>query len=52
MVQEVLGVNGDTFWVQRTTNLVPLSGTTVTINDIAPTGDRYNLTICEIKAGS
>jgi hypothetical protein len=24
------------------------SGTTVTINDTAPTTDRYNLTICEV----
>jgi hypothetical protein len=40
---------GDTFWVQRVTNPIPASGTSVTINDTAPTTDRYNLTICEIR---
>ena len=42
---------GDTFWVQRTTNPVGATGTVVTINDTAPTADRYNLTLCEILAG-
>ena len=36
-------------WVQRTTGAVALSGTSVTISDTAPTGDRYNLSICEIR---
>ena len=31
------------------TSAVPLSGTSVTISDTAPTGDRYNLTICEVR---
>jgi hypothetical protein len=48
MVHELLSSNGDTYWVQRQTATTPLSGTTVTINDTAPTGDRYNLAICEI----
>src|SRR2546425_1475471 len=39
---------GDTYWVQRQTNSTPASGTSVTINDTAPTGDRYNLTIVEV----
>ena len=47
-VQQFLATDGDTFWVQRTTNLVPVAGTSVTINDTAPATDRYNLTICEI----
>jgi len=34
--------------VQQVTNPVALAGTVVTINDTAPTGDRYNLTICEV----
>jgi hypothetical protein len=38
---------GDTYWVQRHPT-TPLSGTVVTIDDLAPTGDRYNLFICEI----
>jgi hypothetical protein len=39
--------SGDTFWVQRknTTNTV---GQTVTLNDIAPTSDRWNLALIEI----
>jgi carboxypeptidase family protein len=52
VVHEYLATVGDTYWMQRTTNLVPASGTLVTITDTAPTGDRYNLTICEILAGS
>ena len=28
----------------------PAAGTSVTINDTAPTNHRYNLTICEIRA--
>jgi hypothetical protein len=49
LVRQYLSPNGDTYWVQRTTSPVPLSGTTVTINDTAPTTDRYNLSIVEVK---
>jgi hypothetical protein len=52
LVSQFLSTDGDTFWVQRTTSMVPQSGTTVTINDTAPTNHQYNLTICEIKGGS
>jgi hypothetical protein len=52
VVQQYLATGGDTFWVQQVTNPVALAGTAVTINDTAPTGDRYNLTICEVLAGS
>jgi hypothetical protein len=54
LVQQYLppAPNQFTFWVQQMTNPVAASGTSVTINDTAPTGDRYNLTICEIKSGS
>jgi hypothetical protein len=38
----------DTFWVQMQSAPTPLSGTTVTINDTAPTQDRYDLSICEV----
>jgi len=48
LVQQYLATIGDTYWVQRTTSSVPASGTTVTMNDTAPTTDRYNLTIAEI----
>jgi hypothetical protein len=52
LVNQYLTPTGDTYWVQRQTNPVPLSGTTVTINDTAPTTDRFNLSIVEILAGS
>ena len=48
MVHQYLSPVGDTYWVQRRTNPTPSSGTTVTINDTAPTTDRYNLSIVEI----
>ena len=48
LVSQFLASFGDTFWVQRTTNAVAVAGTTVTINDTAPTNHRYNLTIVEI----
>jgi hypothetical protein len=48
MVHEYLAPVGDTFWVQPTAGPIPAAGTTVTIDDVAPTGDRYNLSICEI----
>jgi hypothetical protein len=38
----------DTFWVQMQNGPTPLSGTTVTINDTAPTIDCYDLSICEV----
>jgi hypothetical protein len=49
LVHQYLAPVGDAYWVQRTTGAVPLSGTSVTISDTAPTGDRYNLSICEIR---
>jgi hypothetical protein len=50
LVHQFLPTVGDTYWMQRLTNPVPASGTLVTINDTAPTADRYNLTIVEILA--
>jgi hypothetical protein len=50
MVNQYLATTGDTFWVQRQTAATATSGTPVTINDTAPTGDRYNLTIVEVLA--
>jgi len=49
IVNQYLATIGDTYWVQRTTSPVATAGTSVTINDTAPTADRYNLTICEIR---
>jgi hypothetical protein len=48
LVHQYLTPTGDTYWVQMQNNATPLSGTTVTINDTAPTTDRYNLSICEV----
>jgi len=48
MVHQYLATIGDTYWVQRQTSTTPTSGTAVTINDTAPTTDRYNLTIVEV----
>ena len=38
--------------MQKQNSPTALSGTSVTINDTAPTSDRYNLSICEILAPS
>ena len=40
---------GDTYWMQRQTATTQLSGTTVTINDTAPTGDSYNVSVVEVR---
>src|SRR5262249_43823028 len=42
-VDQFLSPSGDTFWVQRRSEATPAPGTNVTINDTAPTGDRWNL---------
>jgi hypothetical protein len=48
LIHQYLSTTGDTYWVQRRNAPTLLSGTSVTINDTAPTSDRYNLAICEI----
>ena len=48
MVHQYLATVGDTFWIQRQNATTQASGTTVTINDTAPTGDRFNLSVVEI----
>jgi hypothetical protein len=50
LVHQYLSPVGDTYWVQVQSSYTLLSGTTVVINDTAPTTDRYNLAICEILA--
>jgi uncharacterized repeat protein (TIGR01451 family) len=50
LVHQYLAAIGDTYWVQRQNSPTPVSGTTVTINDTAPTADRYNLSAVEILA--
>ena len=48
MIHQLLASSADTYWVQRQNTTTALSGTSVTINDTAPTADRYNLTIVEV----
>jgi hypothetical protein len=49
LVHQFLSSSGDTYWVQRTTSPVPLGGNTVTVGDTAPTTDRWNLTVVEVR---
>lgn len=49
-VSEFLAPAADTLWVQRMTNPVPTSGTSVSLNNTAPTSDRWNLATIEIPA--
>ena len=50
VVHQYLTPAGDTYWVQRQNNAAPVSGTSVIINDTAPSTDRYNLSIAEVLA--
>ena len=48
LVHQFFPTAGDTYWVQKQNSVTPVAGTTVAINDTAPTTDRYDLSICEI----
>jgi hypothetical protein len=48
MVHQYFTPTGDTYWVQRQNAPTPTAGTLVTINDTAPTTDRWNMCIVEI----
>ena len=48
LVDQFLSPSGDTFWTQRQTSPTPAAGTTVVINDTAPTGDRWDLALVEV----
>jgi concanavalin A-like lectin/glucanase superfamily protein/galactose oxidase-like protein/Big-like domain-containing protein/Kelch motif protein len=50
LVHEAMSSTGDTYWVQKQNAPAGTAGATVAINDTAPTGDRYNLAICEVLA--
>jgi hypothetical protein len=52
VVHQFLTSTGDTYWVQMQNNTTPTSGASVSINDTAPTGDRYNLAIVEVLPGT
>lgn len=51
-VDEFLSPSGDTMWVQRQTATTPSAGSQVTINDTAPTNDRWDLSVIEVPAAS
>lgn len=51
LLHQDLTATGDTYWVQMQSAPIAAPGTTVTINDTAPTKDRYNLSIVEVLAG-
>jgi len=48
LVHQYLTPPGDTYWVQMMNVPTPTSGTTVTLNDTSPTGDRFDLSIVEV----
>ncbi|MGH3377588.1 MAG: galactose oxidase-like domain-containing protein, partial [Actinoallomurus sp.] len=50
LVDQFLSPSGDTFWTQRRTAAAPTAGSSVTIDDTAPTGDRWNLAAVEVLA--
>jgi hypothetical protein len=50
VVHQYLAPVGDTYWVQMQNATTTTNGSLLTINDTGPTGDRYNLVICEILA--
>jgi chitodextrinase len=52
LVDQFLSPSGDTFWTQRQTSPTPAAGTNVTINDTAPTADRWDVAIVEVLPAS
>jgi hypothetical protein len=50
LVHQYLAPVDDTYWVQRVVPAIPVSGTSVTLNDVAPTSDRWNLAVVEITS--
>jgi len=48
LVHQYLATVHDTYWVQKQTSAIAQSGTSVVLNDTAPTTDRYNLSIVEV----
>ncbi len=50
LIHQNLTSTGDTYWVQMLASPIALSGTTATLNDTAPTKDRFNLAAVELLA--
>ena len=48
--EQLFSAAGVTFWVQATTGVVPSSNTLVTLNDTAPTSDRWDFSSVEVLA--
>jgi hypothetical protein len=48
LVHQYLTPTGDTYWVQMQNNPTAASATSVSINDTAPTGDRFNVAAVEV----
>lgn len=48
IVHQDLSPSSDTYWVQMQQSPTAWSGTNVTINDVAPNIDRFNLSLCEV----
>ena len=48
VVHQYLAPVHDTYWVQSQNAVTPQAGTSVTVNDTAPTTDRFNLSLVEV----
>ena len=48
-VHEFLAPSGDTMWMQKAGATIAIAGTSVTLNDTAPTADQWNFAIVEVK---
>ena len=48
LLHQHLTLTGSTFWVQAFAVTTSAAGQRITINDTAPTGDRYNLSVVEL----
>lgn len=48
LVDQMLASVGDTYWVQRQAAATPVKGTIVTLDNTAPTKDRWNMAAIEI----
>jgi len=52
LINQVLTSASDTYWVQMRSTSTGAAGTDVTLNDAAPTTDRYNFAIVEVLAAN
>ena len=52
LLHQDLSSSGDTYWVQELNANSTIKGTKITMQDSAPSWDRYNFAICEIRPAS